>query len=238
MTTINRVRVLSIDGSRISYHVDHVYGWDWNWQLVSSRTLALRFLWEPISGYFSTLFHPTSGEIRGEELKQLACSTSFWMEVKMQDFLDEPWIQANVGRFISCVGMEDRQHFDEMWNDPNHEGWLDPGVSSETKKNPKATYNIAVTDPKWLSHLSAGMEWDSTASDCDVKVVINPTWLTSTVLALANGIYQEKAFDRMPILADALQDAGCDNEDILNHCRQPGEHVKGCFVVDLLLGKS
>jgi hypothetical protein len=42
----------------------------------------------------------------------------------------------------------------------------------------------------------------------------------------------------MPILADALQDAGCDNEDILNHCRQPGEHVRGCFVVDLLLGKA
>ena len=56
-------------------------------------------------------------------------------------------------------------------------------------------------------------------------ITLNPSWLTSTVLALANGIYEEKAFDRMPILADALQDAGCDNEDILNHCRQPGEHV-------------
>jgi hypothetical protein len=69
-------------------------------------------------------------------------------------------------------------------------------------------------------------------------VTLNPTWLTSTVLALATGIYEEKAFDRMPILADALQDAECDNADILNHCRQPGEHTRGCFVVDLLLGKS
>jgi hypothetical protein len=69
-------------------------------------------------------------------------------------------------------------------------------------------------------------------------VPMNPSWLTSTVVALAIGIYQEKAFDRMPILADALQDAGCDNEDILNHCRQPGEHVRGCFLLDLLLGKS
>jgi hypothetical protein len=65
-----------------------------------------------------------------------------------------------------------------------------------------------------------------------------PSWLTSTALALANGIYDEKAFDRMPILADALQDAGCDSEDILNHCRQPGEHVKGCWVVDLLSGRN
>jgi hypothetical protein len=68
-------------------------------------------------------------------------------------------------------------------------------------------------------------------------ITLNPTWLTSTVLALANGIYREKAFDRMPILADALQDAGCDNEDILNHCRLPGEHCQGCWVVDLLLSK-
>lgn len=45
---------------------------------------------------------------------------------------------------------------------------------------------------------------------------------------LATGIYQERAFDRLPILADALQDAGCDNDDVLTHCRQPGEHVRGC----------
>jgi hypothetical protein len=69
-------------------------------------------------------------------------------------------------------------------------------------------------------------------------VTLDPSWLTATVLALAEGIYQERAFERMPILADALQDAGCDNEAILNHCRQPAEHVRGCWVVDLLLGKG
>ncbi len=68
-------------------------------------------------------------------------------------------------------------------------------------------------------------------------VTADPSWLTSTVLALAEGIYVDRAFDRMPILADALQDAGCENEDILNHSRQPGEHVRGCWAVDLLLGK-
>ncbi|MCE9561085.1 MAG: hypothetical protein K8U57_03420 [Planctomycetes bacterium] len=63
-------------------------------------------------------------------------------------------------------------------------------------------------------------------------------WLTPTVTQLAEHIYQERAFDQMPILADALQDAECDNADILNHCRQPSEHVRGCWVVDLILGKS
>jgi hypothetical protein len=63
-------------------------------------------------------------------------------------------------------------------------------------------------------------------------------WLTSAVVALARAIYADRAFDRLPILADALQDAGCDNPDVLGHCRGPGPHVRGCWVVDLLLGKK
>jgi len=69
-------------------------------------------------------------------------------------------------------------------------------------------------------------------------VSADTTWLTSTVVHLAQGIYEEKAFDRMPILADALQDAGCDNQDILIHCRSEGPHVRGCWVVDLLTGRK
>jgi hypothetical protein len=69
-------------------------------------------------------------------------------------------------------------------------------------------------------------------------VAADPSWLTSTVLQLAQGIYQDRAFDRLPILADALQDAGCDHDDILNHCRGDGPHVRGCWVVDLLLGRE
>ena len=69
-------------------------------------------------------------------------------------------------------------------------------------------------------------------------VALDPEWRTSTVVALAQGIYEERAFDRLPILADALQDAGCENEDILNHCRSKGPHVRGCWVVDLLLGNE
>lgn len=67
---------------------------------------------------------------------------------------------------------------------------------------------------------------------------LNPAWLTPDVRALAEGIYQGGAFDRMPILGDALEDAGCTDGDILEHCRDPGPHVRGCWVVDLLLGKA
>ncbi len=61
-------------------------------------------------------------------------------------------------------------------------------------------------------------------------------WLTSTVLCLARGIYEDRAFDRMPILGDALEDAGCADVDVLAHCRRAGPHALGCWVVDLVLG--
>jgi hypothetical protein len=69
-------------------------------------------------------------------------------------------------------------------------------------------------------------------------VSFDPAWRTSTVVALAQGMYDARDFSPMPILADALQDAGCDNDDILNHCRGSGLHVRGCWVVDLVLGKA
>src|SRR5262249_37771659 len=67
---------------------------------------------------------------------------------------------------------------------------------------------------------------------------VDPDWLTSTVALLARGIYEERAFDRMPILADALQDAGCDSDDLLTHLRGSGPHVRGCWALDLVLGKE
>jgi hypothetical protein len=73
------------------------------------------------------------------------------------------------------------------------------------------------------------------------SVAFTPAWLAwndSTIPKLAQAIYNERAFDRMPILADALEEAGCTNLEILNHCRQPGEHARGCWVIDALLGKS
>ncbi len=69
-----------------------------------------------------------------------------------------------------------------------------------------------------------------------------PGWLAwgdRTIPKLAQAIYDERAFERLPVVADALEDAGCTNSDLLGHCRRPAtEHVRGCWVVDLLLGKS
>jgi hypothetical protein len=70
---------------------------------------------------------------------------------------------------------------------------------------------------------------------------IPPSWLAwhdATCHRMAQGIYAERAFDRLPILHDALLDAGCDDEAILSHSRSEGPHVRGCWVIDLILGKE
>jgi hypothetical protein len=63
----------------------------------------------------------------------------------------------------------------------------------------------------------------------------DPAWRTSTAIGLARAIYGEIAFDRLPILADALEDAGCDDEYLLRHCRVDAVHARGCWAVDLVL---
>ena len=94
------------------------------------------------------------------------------------------------------------------------------------------------------SDLSANSEFDSVPILRDIfgnpfrPVSFAPAWRTDTAVSLARQMYESRDFSAMPILADALQDAGCTDEEVLGHCRGPGPHVRGCWVVDLLLGKS
>ncbi|AMV27351.1 hypothetical protein VT84_23325 [Gemmata sp. SH-PL17] len=69
-------------------------------------------------------------------------------------------------------------------------------------------------------------------------VMFSPDWRTDTAVAIARRVSESRDFSALPVLADALQDAGCDNNDVLNHCREPGAHVCGCWVVDLVLDKG
>lgn len=70
-------------------------------------------------------------------------------------------------------------------------------------------------------------------------LTFSPSWRTDNTVALTRAMYDANEFSGMPILADALQDAGCDSDDILNHCRNLNQlHVRGCWVTDLVLGKG
>jgi len=69
-------------------------------------------------------------------------------------------------------------------------------------------------------------------------VAFDPRWRTADAVGLARAIYEDRAFERMPLLEDALMDAGCGDEQVIGHCRGGGQHVRGCWVVDLVLGKE
>lgn len=69
-------------------------------------------------------------------------------------------------------------------------------------------------------------------------VIVVPSWLDDTIPRIATAIYDERAFERMPELADLLADAGCTDADILGHCCTRSGHVRGCWVLDALLGRS
>jgi hypothetical protein len=139
---------------------------------------------------------------------------------------------------IALADERDDGWLDPRTRDPSREqslSWRDPGPTPRVVTrycalaNPfrGTTHHIAL-----LHEIFGPLPFRDLAAD--------PSWFTSDVFALARGIYDEKAFDRMPILADALQDAGCTDEEVLRHCRQKPhrwEHVRGCWVIDLLLGQ-
>src|SRR5262249_41497654 len=69
-------------------------------------------------------------------------------------------------------------------------------------------------------------------------VALGPPWRSSTVVSLARGIYDARSFELLPVLGDALMDEGCSNEEVLEHCRGPNNHVRGCWLIDGLLQRT
>ncbi len=100
-----------------------------------------------------------------------------------------------------------------------------------------------ITAPNWESLVQKREEAAQAKMIRDIvgnpfrPVTFNPSCVTLKVKTLANEIYGELSFSRLPELADALREAGCINKDILSHCRGSGPHWRGCWVLDLLLGK-
>lgn len=133
--------------------------------------------------------------------------------------------------------------------------WTDSDLAFRSRQGPGAVHFLA-----WdVEYYSAGGEelgentmWElkerteRALSDLLRDIFGNPfrpiafclEWRTDTTVALARQMYESRNFDALPILADALQDAGCEDEQLLGHCRGSGPHVRGCWVIDLVLGKE
>jgi hypothetical protein len=104
--------------------------------------------------------------------------------------------------------------------------------------------------PAWAMAMAAGRREE--AYQCAIlrDIVGNPfhpaptmdpgllRWQGGCVLKMAKHIYGERTFDELPMLADALEEGGCEDEEVLGHCRAPGPHARGCWVTDLILGKG
>jgi hypothetical protein len=90
-------------------------------------------------------------------------------------------------------------------------------------------------DPEYIALLQAFVLFSRNWILDRNRPFLQPHWRTSTVLGLAASIREERAFDRLPILADALQDAGCEMGDVLDHLRLIRNHTHSCWVVELLL---
>jgi hypothetical protein len=84
----------------------------------------------------------------------------------------------------------------------------------------------------------AGLVRDIFGPQQFLQISVDQTWMTPALVQLAQAIYNDRSFGRMPEMADALHDAGCDNDEILRHCRGLGPHMRGCWVVDSILGKK
>jgi hypothetical protein len=105
---------------------------------------------------------------------------------------------------------------------------------------------LAAFEPSKWDHAN---KWEDAKPQADLvreifgnpyrPVAFAPEWRTDTAVSLARAMYESRDFGAMPILADALQDASCESDDVLSHCRDANAtHVRGCWVVDRVLGKA
>jgi hypothetical protein len=134
------------------------------------------------------------------------------------------------------------------WHIPNDRSQStllqDPAAAAETSAR-QALRAVYQHNARWRRQTPVSVEQASQMAlmrcifgNPFLPIAFDPGWRTADVSGLARGIYEERAFDRLPLLADALMDAGCADEQVIGHCRSEGPHVRGCWVVDLVLGKE
>jgi hypothetical protein len=126
------------------------------------------------------------------------------------------------------VGQDAFQHAAWAADLASHPQWIGGGVALEAAEA-AGTENENVAQANFVRCL-VGNPFN--------VITFDPFWLSPAVVGLASSIYEHQVFTRMPDLAVVLKARGCDNADILEHCRQNENHVRGCWVVDAILGKQ
>ncbi len=152
--------------------------------------------------------HAKPAELPGRSADYLACELGFYAARRAREMLGLPWY---AGR-------------------------------------PPAIHGMLMDMLHWHRQIGSDAEWFDAEEQAFLDICadlggvpatpFDPGWRTEAVVGLASGMDERRDFGPMPVLADALEDAGCADADVLAHCRGPGPHVRGCWVVDLVLGKA
>ena len=136
-----------------------------------------------------------------------------------------------------------RQPRDDRTTQAYYAAWIAAGkVCGKAARAASASSEAGIVF-RWLGGEAAEVEAQARLLRCTFGNPFRPaafssTWRTGSAVSIARQLYESRDFLTLPILADALQDAGCDNDDILDHCRAPGPHDRGCWVGDQLLQKE
>jgi hypothetical protein len=107
-----------------------------------------------------------------------------------------------------------------------------PGAAFDSNRYHRL-YRSFRQDVATILHDILGNPWQKSTVQPHLLV-----WEGGTVVRLAGAIYEQRRYADLPILADALEEAGCSDGRVLDHCRKPGTHVRGCWVLDAILGKT
>jgi hypothetical protein len=172
-------------------------------------------------------------------------------EAMFPDFIRVPTmiaaLDASGGAGSAAAAWVQAEQERDVWDDEEHADWEHVVVS--VGKNLATAMSISsVTSGTDYLEVARKVQEAEQEVQCDLlrdvfgnpfrPVAFDPSWRTSTVVSLAQQMYDSRDFSAIPILADAFQDAGCDNAAVLDHCRSSSEHVRGCWLVDLILGKK
>ena len=181
---------------------------------------------------------------RKQRLFASACVRLVWDQVpphwRRAVELNEGYADGAVGKDELRAAFKHAESTSSRWPDAAHAAWYACDTTNSSHFTTRCAASAAARLDENLPAQQAALLRDL-FHPFRRAGRINSAWLAygdQSALRLAQAIYDERAFDRLPILADVLEEAGCTDADLLDHLRGPGPHARGCWAVDLILGRE
>jgi hypothetical protein len=184
-----------------------------------------------------------------------ACVRQFWLKLKEQS-PERKGVEIAERFADGLADMRELQRINkqlaEMCWEPQPSWGMCTGAVLELTAQPRSQFGVRrASETAGMVAFEAGTLHATEKAQADIvrDIFVNPfrpvtlprdflTWNNSLLPRLAQSIYDSRAFERLPLLADALEEAGCTDPELLNHCRQPGDHVLGCWPLDFVLAQG